>query len=40
MYEFVRIQFTLGKIGTEQLAKLVTLGWITQAQADAITAGE
>ncbi|HPR77000.1 MAG TPA: XkdX family protein [Candidatus Limiplasma sp.] len=40
MYEFVKIQFALGKISAEQLAKLVTRGWITQAQADTITAGE
>ena len=36
MFEFLRIQYQLGRVTVEQLQRLVTLGRITQGECDQI----
>ena len=36
MFEFLRIQYQLGRVTVEQLARLVMLGRITQSEMDQI----
>jgi hypothetical protein len=36
MFEFLRIQFKLGKIGEPELEQAVTKGWITEEQKNLI----
>ena len=36
MFEFLRIQYQLGRVTVEQLQRLVTLGRITQDECDQI----
>jgi len=38
MYEFIKNQWIMGKYTAENIAKCVTKRFITQAQADEITA--
>lgn len=39
MFEFLKIQYTLGKINAEKLQICVTKGYITQEQFDNIVGG-
>ena len=39
MFEFLRIQFKLGKIGEPELEQAVTKGWITEEQKNTIIEG-
>lgn len=36
MFEFLKIQFKLGKIGEPELAQAVAKGWITEEQMNEI----
>ncbi len=36
MFEFLRIQFKLGRIGEDELQQAVTKGWITEEQKNLI----
>jgi hypothetical protein len=39
MFEFLRIQFKLGRIGEDELQQAVTKGWITEEQKNTIIEG-
>jgi hypothetical protein len=36
MFEFLKIQFTLGRIGEDELQQAATKGWITEEQKNLI----
>jgi len=39
MFEFLKIQFKLGKIGVPELEQAVAKGWITEEQKNTIIEG-
>ena len=39
MFEFLRIQFKLGKVGGPELEQAVAKGWITEEQKNTIIEG-